>query len=52
MQTTLSVLDREFISVCIDTVICLGAMDDDIVLREMVKKALEGKGVLAQIRVR
>jgi len=27
-------------------------MEDDAVLREVVKKALEGKGVLAQIRVR
>lgn len=27
-------------------------MDDDAELREMVKKALEGKGVLAQLRVR
>lgn len=28
------------------------AMDDDAELREMVKKTLEGKGVLAQLRVR
>lgn len=27
-------------------------MDDDVALRDVVKKALEGKGVLAQIRVR
>lgn len=27
-------------------------MDDDAALRDVVKKALEGKGVLAQIRVR
>lgn len=30
----------------------LGAMEDDAAMRNVIKKALEGKGVLAQIRVR
>lgn len=40
-----------FTSARVGASICSGAMDDDLVLREMVKKALEGKGVLAQLRV-
>lgn len=34
------------------SLLALSTMEDDAALREVVKKALEGKGVLAQIRVR